>query len=194
MRVERCALLFFFFLASTTCCWARLGQDHVGEEQHEQEQQEQQQQQLERPATQRRIQKANGKKVKNQYMVQISKNSELSAVTDAIVLMNPFCSILYEYRHVFEGFCVTQIPEEFMEMFMVLNQFDIFNVEEDKEMLTFQQPGELDWGLDRIDQVSLPLDGTFKGRSASSQGVTGRGVDIYVIDVRKRKRHSAFVP
>ena len=167
MRAECCALLLFFW-ASTA--WARIGHEHE-EEQHQQPEQQRN----------RRIQKANGNKVKDQYLVRISKNSELSVVTDAIVFMNPFCSILYTYLHVFEGFCVTEIPEEFMEMFMVLNQFDIMEVEEDKEQTTFQSDGEVGWGLDRIDQVSLPLDGTFRGRKQSS--LTGRGVDIYVIDV-----------
>jgi hypothetical protein len=185
MRAERCALLLFFWVSTT---WARIGHEHeeVQPQPQQQTQPDLQQQPEDRPRN-RRIQKANGNKIKDQYMVRISKTSELAAVTDAIVFMNPFCSILYTYLHVFEGFCVTQIPEEFMEMFMVLNEFDIMEVEEDKEQATFQNSGEVVWGLDRIDQVSLPLDGTFRGRGA--QTYTGQGVDIYVVDVRRTRKN-----
>jgi subtilisin family serine protease len=43
-----------------------------------------------------------------------------------------------------------------------------------------------DWGLDRIDQTSLPLDGTYKYTS------TGKGIRVFVLDSGMRLSHTEF--
>jgi subtilisin family serine protease len=51
-------------------------------------------------------------------------------------------------------------------------------------------PATLSWGLDRLDQDALPLDGGFDTRDAG--GVTGRGVHVYMVDTGVRTTHSEF--
>src|SRR5699024_8941614 len=42
------------------------------------------------------------------------------------------------------------------------------------------------WGLDRVDQSSLPLDGNY------TYSATGAGVNVYIIDTGIRLTHSQF--
>ena len=67
----------------------------------------------------------------------------------------------------------------------VLNQKPVSLVEEDQYVRGGQARTEVAWGLDRIDQVSNRLDFRFNVPC----NLTGKGVDVYILDTGISERH-----
>lgn len=63
---------------------------------------------------------------------------------------------------------------------------NVLSVEADKEVLANAVDVAASWGLDRIDQVNLPLDSSY------TYGSTGTSVDAYVIDTGILGTHTEF--
>ena len=59
-------------------------------------------------------------------------------------------------------------------------------VEQDQVMSVTGTQSSAPWGLDRIDQAGLPLNGTY------SYAGTGSGVNVYIVDTGIRRTHSQF--
>lgn len=63
---------------------------------------------------------------------------------------------------------------------------DVVAIEADRAVHLTDVQASPPWGLDRVDQESLPLDHTY------SYGTSGRGVTAYIVDTGIRTTHSEF--
>jgi len=87
-----------------------------------------------------------------------------------------------------QGFCATLPDYALAEL---ENNPDVRYIEFDEPVRVFdaQTPHETSpesWGLDRVDQLDLPLDNSF------TYGASGAGVNIYIIDSGIRLSHNDF--
>lgn len=131
---------------------------------------------------------AHSKKIKDQWIVKIAKGKDAKGkdakgLLNAFLKGNPHAQIIGEYSKVFLGFAVTGIPEAAMRNLQRMNPDVILSFEAD----TYVQASEI-WGLDRIDQTSLPLNNNY----SPDGGLDGTGVDIYIIDTGVRTSHNEF--
>lgn len=96
-------------------------------------------------------------------------------------------TVHYRYRHAIKGFCAT-IPPQALEGLSRNPNVDY--IEADAPVFanpsqSLPTSGSL-WGLDRIDQVNLPLDNTYIYPNTASE------VTAYIIDTGIRYDHSEF--
>jgi len=88
----------------------------------------------------------------------------------------------------FKGFSVNGADKATLQALQDMDE--VASIEADQVMYALGSRQITDsgyWGLDRVDQVDLPLDGTFTFKDSA-----GAGVDSYVIDTGVRTTHEQF--
>lgn len=91
----------------------------------------------------------------------------------------------FTYARVMKGFAAT-LPDAAVQA--LRNNPLVESIEQDQTVTlsTIQQENQATWGLDRVDQVDLPLDTVYH------YGATGAGVTAFIIDTGIRADHAEF--
>jgi len=131
------------------------------------------------------------KRIFNQYIVVLTdaaagprgKSSRAAALTDLMIRMHQ-AGLLQRYSYAVSGFAARMTEEEAQRL---SEEPEVAFVEEDQQVQlqgTWESPAP--WGLDRIDQRSLPLNASY------GYNYTGYGVNVYVIDSGIYTGHAEF--
>ena len=128
--------------------------------------------------------------VPNHYIVVLDQDAAgvvgdvAAAERRAAALLQPLArSATHVYGHAINGFSAQLTDEEARQL---SEDPGVLFVEEDSIMEAIAIQTSPPWGLDRIDERTLPLSGSY------TYATTGAGVNVYVIDTGIRRSHTQF--
>ena len=125
------------------------------------------------------------KRIENQYIV-VLKDDVADVDTEAARLEHQFGADRgngHTYRNAIKGFSVRMSEQQALRL---ANDPRVDFVEEDGVVSLGTTQTGATWGIDRIDQRDLPLNGTY------TYNATGTGVKAYIIDTGIRATHTQF--
>ncbi len=120
----------------------------------------------------------NARRIPGRYVVVLDAGADPATVSTTVRTFKGG-RVHNTYQHGFKGLAV-EISE--VDAQSLAHDPRVQLVEEDATVAVATTP----WGLDRIDQRSLPLDGSY------GSGWTGAGVTVYVVDTGILASHSDF--
>jgi subtilisin family serine protease len=128
------------------------------------------------------------RRVPDQYIVVLRDADPGVAAVGAPLVAEELASlhagtVLHTYEHAFKGFAVKMSEAAALRM---INDPRVAFIEEDSQVQAVATQTSAPWGLDRVDQPALPLNGSYV------YNVTGAGVNAYIIDSGIRATHTDF--
>jgi aqualysin 1 len=131
------------------------------------------------------------RKIPNSYIVVLDQDAlgaagdpgAAAADADEVILSTSSGRVKHVYANALRGFSAEMTEDDALAL---SNDPRVRFVEEDSVMEIVTTQTNATWGLDRIDQRSLPLSGTY------SYASTGSGVNAYIIDTGIRVSHTQF--
>ncbi|HEX2781152.1 MAG TPA: S8 family peptidase [Gemmatimonadaceae bacterium] len=121
--------------------------------------------------------------IPNQYIVVLREGSGDFHTMVGRYALKAGAKVKYEYSAVIHGFAGVMSAEAAAAL---AKDPGVAYVEQDQVMHTTTTQSGATWGIDRIDQRSLPLSGTYTYTS------TGTGVRAYIIDTGIQTSHPQF--